>query len=140
MMNQQHNEMPVAKSAGRPFKNDVILIVSLLLILALCATLFYGFQTDGDSVTVMVNGQLFGTYSLSENISVEIRTGENNEQINVLTIENGKAFMSYANCNGGDCIAHEPIHRNNETIACAPHRVSFIISTSNSDDSPDIII
>ena len=62
-------------------RNDVILIVSLLLSLSLIGALLLLFSKEGDTVIVTVDGAVFGEYPLCEDRVVEIRT---NSTLNIL--------------------------------------------------------
>jgi hypothetical protein len=130
--------MPTAHGGGRKFRNDVIFIVGLLAIVALIGMAYFFLREEGNAVTVTVDKQLIGTYSLTENRTVEIRTGENGEELNLLIIKDGKAYVETATCPDGICAAHKPITREGESIVCLPHRVVITVITGR-DDAPDII-
>ena len=97
------------------------------------------FRSSGDTVKVTVNGKLYGTYSLSQNITEDIKSGENGNQLNRLIISDGKAHMETASCPDGICVAHRPIFRSGESIVCLPNRVVITVITDNNTDSPDIV-
>ena len=59
------------------------------------------FRSPGSSVTVTVDGEVYGVYSLAENITEDIYTGENNANHNRLVIKDGKALMETASCPDG---------------------------------------
>lgn len=139
-MNNQTNDMPVAKSVGRKFRNDLILIAILLVSASLLGLGFFFLRGEGDAVTVTVDGVPFGTYPLSENTEVDIRTGENGEQLNRLVIRDGKASVTLASCPDGICAAHRPVSRNGESIVCLPHRVVITVCTTDEVAPPDIIV
>ena len=63
----------------RFMRNDIILIVSLLLVAALGMLYLFKFRSAGDTVRVTVDGKLYKTYSLSQDITEDIITGENGE-------------------------------------------------------------
>ena len=134
-MNQQNNKSSTSK---HKLRNDIILISSLIVILSIVGLCFMFIRGEGNTITVTVDGELFGTYSLNRDISVEIHTGENGENLNVLVIEDGRAFVKSATCPDGICASHKPIFRNGESIVCLPHRV---VITADSVDTaqPDII-
>ena len=138
-MNCHNNNTPAANCVGRKFKNDLIFIVVLLAAVSLLGLAFFFFRAEGDVVTVTVDGAVYGTYFLSEPIRVEIRTGDEQEQINVLVIEDGRAYMEYASCPDGICAAHKPILRSGESIVCLPHRVVVTVHKTDSQN-PDIIV
>ncbi len=134
----QKKNMPTALSGGRKFRNDVIFIGALLLVVVLVGLALFFFRREGDAVTVTVNKQHFGTYSLAEDRVVEIRTGENGEELNLLVIRNGEAFVESATCPDGICASHKPISRNGESIVCLPHQVVVTVVTE-SGEGPDVI-
>ena len=107
-------------------KNDFMLILALCLLAAFLGIFYWLTTSDGDFVTVSINGEIIGSYPLNQDDVVEIRS-ESRE--NILVIENGKAFMRSANCPNGICCAHKPIFREGETIICYPHKVVVTIRT-----------
>lgn len=124
----------------RRLKNDVILIVALLLIAATGIVYLFMFRKSGDTARVTVDGQLYGVYSLSDDLSLDIYTGKDNAQLNRLIIKEGKAFIETASCPDGICAAHRSIFRNGESIVCLPHRVVVTITTAQPDGAPDIVV
>ena len=134
-MNQENTQ---SSKITRKVKNDVIFISSLIVLLCILGLCIMFIRGEGNSVTVTVDGELFGTYSLSKNTRLEIHTGENGESINVLVIENGRAYVESATCPDGICASHKPIFRDGESIVCLPHRV-VITANSVDDIQPDII-
>ncbi len=121
-------------------RNDIILIVGILLVAALGLIYLFVFRAEGNTVKVTVDGKTYGVYSLSKDITEDIYTGENGEHHNRLVIKDGKAFMESATCPDGICVAHKAIFRNGESIVCLPHSVVITVITSESTNDPDIII
>lgn len=119
-------------------RNDVLFIGGLLLLLALLGLSLLLFRGEGDTVTVTVDGTLYGTYSLAEGTVVEIRTGTESESLNRLVIRDGKAFVEEANCPDGICAGHRPVNREGESIVCLPHRVVITVQTVKKNE-PDIV-
>ena len=130
---------------NKKIKNDIIFIVALLLALALIGGCLLLFRKEGVAVEVKVAGEIYGMYSLSENQTVEIRTGENGENYNILVIEDGKAYVSEANCPGADtyfhkCTNKKPISYTGESILCREHLlVIAIVGGEENSDGLDII-
>ena len=139
-MNQKEKTTPTAKYGGRLFRNDIIFIAALLLIVSLCGICFYFLRGDGDKVVVTVDGKEFGTYSLAEDIRVEIRTGASDEHLNVLVIKDGQAYVETATCPDGICAGHKPIKREGESIVCLPHKVVITVYATKEEDAPDIVV
>ena len=126
-----------AASDGRRRRNDWIFILSLLLVVSLAGLALFFLRGKGDTVIVTVEGEIYGTYPLDRDITVEIRTGY--EERNVLVIREGKARVEEATCPDGICAAHKPISREGESIVCLPHRVVITVHAENGDQEPDII-
>ena len=100
----------------RFMRNDIILIVSLLLVAALGMLYLFKFRSAGDTVRVTVDGKLYKTYSLSQDITEDIITGENGEYLNRLVIKDGKSYMERASCPDDICFDHAPIFRDGESF------------------------
>ena len=127
---------PKEQGKGGKIKNDLVFI-ALLLVLALVAGLaLLVFKGEGDTVTVTVDGQVWGEYPLERDLTVEIAVGDN---LNLLVIEDGKAYVKYASCPDGICSSHRPVWRDGESIICLPNKVVVLV-TSKNEKSPDIIV
>lgn len=134
-MQNKTNLRPAAKSGGRKNINDVILIVALLALAGIAALALFLFRTEGDTVTVSVDGKLFGEYPLGVDNRVEIRNGEG---YNLLVIKDGTAYVEQASCPDGICSSHRPIKHDGESIICLPNKVVVEVRTQN-DGGPDIV-
>jgi hypothetical protein len=133
-INKRRSAAPES-NGGRRVKNDIILIAVLLSLAALAALALMLLRTEGDTVVVTVDGEVWGEYALHENRSVEIRVGES---YNLLVIEDGRAYVREASCPDGICSAHRPIRYDGESIICLPNRVVVEIR-AKSPDQPDIV-
>ena len=140
MMNQKDKNTPTGNNGGRLFRNDVIFIAVLLLLVSGLGLCFYLFRGEGDRVVVTVDGKEYGTYSLSEDITVEIRTGEQKEELNLLVIKDGMAYVETATCPDGICAGHKPIKREGESIVCLPHKVVITVYATEEENAPDIVV
>ncbi len=121
------------------FRNDMIFIALLALICVIGMLYLFVFRESGNTVKVTVDGELYGTYSLSQDMAEDIITGENGGQLNRLIISDGKAYMEKASCPDGICVAHRPIFRDGESIVCLPNKVVVTVFTENDTDAPDIV-
>ena len=101
---------------NRKIRNDIILAVAIVLIATVGLLLFVLTKEEGSTVAVKIDGVVTDTYPLSENIEVLIKTGENDENINVLTIEDGKASISEADCPDKICVETRAVSFVGETI------------------------
>ena len=88
---------------------------------------------------VKINASETARYPLSENITTEILSGENNEFSNTLVIENGKVRVSSANCPDKICAGHKAVSYTGESIVCLPHKLVIEIKGDNSVPSLDIV-
>lgn len=109
-------------------KNDWILGGGIVL----AAGMIFLFQLLRDSggakeVTISVDGDVFSTYSLEEDQTVEI--GGTNR----LVIEDGTARMEWADCPDQICVNHRPVSRNGESIICLPNEV--VVSVKGGEEA-----
>lgn len=127
-------------SDNRKLKNDIILAVVIVLVATAGLLLFNLLKTQGDYVSVKIDGVEKYRYSLNESVNIEILTGENNNQSNRLVIENGQAYISEADCPDKICVGHKPVKNVNESIVCLPHKVVVEIVSATPEDAPDVIV
>lgn len=99
-------------------KNDLILAAAVILIA--CAVLAYQYfgRSGGEQyITITVDGELYGTFSLDKDRTVRIN------DTNRLVIRDGKAEMEWADCPDQICVDHRPVNLNGESIICLPNKV-----------------
>ncbi len=125
---------------NRKIRNDIILAVAIVLIATVGLLLFVLTKEEGSTVAVKIDGVVTDTYPLSENIEVLIKTGENDENINVLTIEDGKASISEADCPDKICVETRAVSFVGETIVCLPHKLVIEITNEKMDDQIDVAV
>ena len=118
-------------------RNDLLLIVGLLVVALIFGTILVLTGTEGDKVVVLVDGVVYGEYSLSQNRTVEIKTAHGT---NVLVIEDGVAYMKEASCPDGVCVSHRPAHFSWQSIICKPNGIVVEIHSAAPEEQPDIII
>ena len=110
-------------------KKDWILI---LIIVCVAGGAFLFHQVVGgrgaNCVTVKVNGEIEGTYSLSEDREVSINGGTS-----ILQIKNGKASMISADCPDQLCVHQKAVSMNHENIICLPNKV--VVEVESSEES-----
>ena len=135
----QTKETPIVQKKKHKLRNDLILIGALLVVLVLAGLAFWLLRGTGDTVVVEVDGEIYGTYALSTDRTVEIRTGEDGKELNLLVIKDGKAFVKTATCRDGICAAHKPISREGESIVCLPHKVIITVKSTGGESAPDIV-
>ena len=88
-----------------------------------------GRNRDGaDTVTVKVDGKVTGTYPLAKDQKIRINGGTN-----ILTIKNGKAKMTDADCPDQLCVHQKAASKNHESIICLPNKV--VVEVDGSEES-----
>ncbi len=102
-------------------KADIIIVLSLFIFALILVLAVLGSRTEGDRVTVKIDGTVVATYSLSE--AGEYDVGENN----TIVIEDGCVYMKDAVCPTGSCIRTGKIRYVGESIVCLPNRVVITI-------------
>ena len=134
------SEKYISSGKKNKIRNDVIL-AAVIVIIAVAGLLFInGTKVKGNRVVVKINGVETQSYSLSENAEFEIKTGKNNENINIVVIENGKVRVTEADCPDGICKDYRPISYVGETIICLPHKVVIEIVGDYSDIELDVAV
>lgn len=120
----------------KKIRNDIILVAVILLIAAAGLLAVNFTKQEGSTVLIKIDGEVTKSYSINENRTVDIVTGDNNEFLNTLVIEDGKVYMADADCPDKICKEHRPISYSGETIVCLPHRIVIEITAENS--APDL--
>lgn len=117
-------------------RNDVIFLVILLTATAGFLVAYERTVTRADagasaSVRVTVDGSVYGTYALGE--EQEIPIVQDGVTTNVLTIRDGKADMTEADCPDKLCVHQKAISKNHEMIVCLPNKV--VVEVTGSEDN-----
>lgn len=148
MLKKENGQM-AEKGKTRKIRNDIIFIAALLLVLTVIGVGILAFGKTGfitgetgNLVVVTVDGEVYGTYSLNEDRTVEIVSDNG---YNILVIKDGKAYVSEASCPDGVCSDHKPIRYIGATIVCLPNKVVVSIEQNeseggNNDSGIDIIV
>lgn len=118
-------------------KNDVIFIGFLLVFcIAVCVAVYKGGAVKGNYISITIDGELYGTYSLYEDRTIEIGEGDH---INHIEIKAGKAYMVYASCPDQLCVEQNEISYDKQSIICLPNKVVITV-TSDDESDVDIIV
>lgn len=117
----------------KKYKNDIILIGTLLLIAIIALVIFMIFKEDGKYVLVVVDEKEVASYKLDQNMEVKLSYSENS--YNILVIEDGYAYIKDASCKDHICVKHNKIHFSGESIICLPNKTIIkIVSKQNEID------
>ncbi|GFI22092.1 hypothetical protein IMSAGC011_00865 [Lachnospiraceae bacterium] len=119
-------------------KKDFILFVGIILVAILAMLLILPTWTkNGEKICIMIDGTLYGEYSLSQNQTIIV-----NEPLgyNKIIIENGAVYMDEADCPDKYCMKYKPIKNNSETIICLPHKLVLEVKGENNVSQVDVIV
>ena len=112
----------------------------MLGILAVVILVFYVGMTSalqsGDSIIITVNGSEYGRYSLTENKEIPIKI--DGKVTNIVTIENGTAYMLEADCPDQLCMHQKAISKDKESIICLPNRVVVTVESEQKNTLDDV--
>ena len=100
---------------------DAVFLGGLLLVGILLTVGIYLFSKTGESVRIMIDGTVYGTYSLNEDREIPVE--RDGSVINVVRIEDGSVRMEQATCPDALCIRQGAISRERQTIVCLPHKL-----------------
>lgn len=102
-------------------KNDFLLILAVLIVSAAAligCRLFY--NQSGSFVQITVNGKVYKELPLDKDTDITIK-GKGGT--NILSIRNGYADMTDADCPDKLCVKQKKIHYSGESLVCLPHKV-----------------
>ena len=111
-----------------------IITASLILICTVLTVISCAPKEVGNIASVTIDGEQVGEYPMSVDASYTLNGGTN-----VLTIEDGKAYMSYSTCAGHDCEKWGKVQYVNQSIICLPNKIIITIVSTGSDSSDNEI-
>ena len=112
---------------------DLCLVLFFLLLSGILILAVKGFQKEGASVLVAVNGVEIGRYSLTLDGQYSLNGGTN-----TLVIEKGRAKMLDANCPDKLCVKEGWVKYTGQCITCLPNKLT--VTVIGGDTSVDIVI
>ncbi len=126
--------------------NDIILIIAIIAFsIVSLVGINIAKDADADIVRISVDGEIYGEYSLEKNNNIEVVI--DGEVQNVVTISDGKCYMSHASCPDKLCVNQGAIHTDKQSIICLPNKVVVEVvkgdganADDSSDDTPDAIV
>ena len=106
-----------------------LLLVSLALLLVLTLT-----RREGAVAEVELDGETVARYALDEDGEYVLNGGTN-----ILVIEGGEAYLTYADCPDLVCVRTGRIRYVGESIVCLPNRLSVVIRGEDADGGVDLV-
>lgn len=97
---------------------DIVLIVLLLAVGLSAIFILRAVRGDGSAAVVSVDGEEVARYRLDTDGRYELNGGTN-----ILVIEDGFAYIDYADCPDGTCKRTGKISMEGDRIICLPNRV-----------------
>ena len=114
-------------------KADIILIIALLVLSGILYFIFFSGEVGAVAI-VSVNGEDVASYPLSVNGTYELNGGTN-----VLVIENGEAYLSYADCPDKLCVKSGRISKTGQSITCLPNKLNIRVAGAENTEY-DILV
>lgn len=108
----------------RKYRNDIILIVCLLIISTSAWFIIDATKTEGGTVVVMKEGKEYARYPLNRDAEIVIKNGKGH---NLLVIKDGSATIEEASCPDKLCVKQPDIAYNGETLVCLPNKITVKI-------------
>lgn len=122
----------MCQSRKKIIRNDIIVILTPLVIAIILLIFTLLPRSAGEFVTVSLQGEEIGIYSLSEDISLPIKNSDG-ETLLIFTVKDGKASVSSSVCHDHSCERMGPISRSGESIICL---ISQVVITVEGSERP----
>lgn len=103
-------------------KNDRALFLAIILVAFVWLLVRNLTMDKGNSITIMVDGEKYGTYLLTEEQTISLNEGKNR-----VVIKDGQAYMEHAKCPDQLCIQQGAIQYQGESIICLPNKVTVTV-------------
>ena len=108
-------------------KNDIFFVAATLFVaVTVYLTMHMVYGTEGTSVQIVVDGEVYAEYPLEQDREIQIDY-DKSEGFNVLIIENGEAVVKEADCPDKLCVKQKAVSKNGESIVCLPHKLVITI-------------
>lgn len=102
-------------------KNDIILVLVIIVLGAVMLGAVSLFSKKGEWVEITLDGEHYGIYSLDNDTRVEING------TNVLVIENNSAYMESACCKNQTCVKSPAVSEVGQMIVCLPNKITVTV-------------
>ena len=122
------------KSLSKLSKNNIILLVCLLLIGAVLYPLMNRVGSEGEYALIEVDGAEYARVDLSQDTVFTVTTPTGT---NTIQVKNHEISVDSADCPDKICVNHAAIHRSGENIVCLPHKLVITIISDNAKESEE---
>lgn len=113
-------------NTGKWKRADFLLLCGMIAVGSLFGLFLLLAENRGTEVRVYVDGEVVNTFSLDEDLQYEICGAHGG--VNLLRIEDGKAYIEAASCPDGLCMHMGKIDKNGQSIVCLPNKVTVEIA------------
>ncbi|MBQ1186575.1 MAG: NusG domain II-containing protein [Clostridia bacterium] len=104
----------------KKYRNDILLILALILVSASTWLILDTTKTSGSTVVVFKDNTEYAQYDLNKDAEIMIKDGD---EYNKLIIKDGSVKVVEASCPKQMCVNSSAISYNNETITCLHNKV-----------------
>lgn len=113
----------------RQYKKDLILAAAVLAAAAISGLYFWiggrnKAETEGGMLEITIDGELYGEFPLDEDKEMVVTSSYGS---NTVVIEQGRAYVTGADCPDKICEGMQKIARDGEIICCLPHRLFLTV-------------
>ena len=122
------------KSLSKLSKNNIILLVGLLLAAAVLYPLLNRTGSTGSFALIEVDGAECARVDLSKDTVFTITTSDGT---NTIQVKNHEISVDSADCPDKICVNHAAISHSGENIVCLPHKLVITIISDTSKESED---
>lgn len=119
-------------------RNDIILIITLLILSGALMLILTVSQKRGSVVVVSVDGKDIASFSLNEDTRYVISGYHGGE--NELVVKDGEAYLESASCPDKLCVHMGKISKAGQSIICLPHKVVIEIRGEKDKAEYDTIV
>ena len=102
-------------------KGDILFIAALLVLAGVLFAVFYSGE-PGAVAVVTIDGERVAEYPLNVNGTYPLNGGSN-----ILVIENGEAYLEYADCPDKLCVKMGRISKTGQSITCLPNHLNVSV-------------
>lgn len=127
----KHNNLSEKIKYGKLFKKtDIIFLAVLITVIA--AAFFAVIPKDKGSYAEIYSGSRL-VKVMYLNIDSEYTFNFDQDHKNVITVKDGKIFITNSDCNDKICMHFAPADKTGSTIICLPHKLYIVVKGTKDD-------
>lgn len=119
------------QSRKKIIRNDIIVILTPLVIALFLLIFTLVPRSAGEFVTVSLEGEQIARYSLDKDISVPVKNSDG-ETLLIFNISGKEAFVTESVCSDHSCERMGSISRAGESIICLPSQIVITVEGGSS--------